>query len=144
MNDMTKGNPLRLILRFAVPLLLGNLLQQFYNIADAAIVGRFLGPDALAAVGSTGSVQFVILGFCIGTCTGFCVPITQRFGGKQYPEMRSLLFNSILLTGLIALIATSSCVLLCKGILRILSVPENIWANAYIYILIIFAGKQYQ
>lgn len=140
MNDMTKGNPLRLILRFAVPLLLGNLLQQFYNIADAAIVGRFLGPDALAAVGSTGSVQFVILGFCIGTCTGFCVPITQRFGGKQYPEMRSLLFNSILLTGLIALIATSSCVLLCKGILRILSVPENIWANAYIYILIIFAG----
>lgn len=140
MNDMTKGNPISLILRFALPLLLGNLLQQFYNIADAAIVGRFLGPDALAAVGSTGSVQFVILGFCIGTCTGFCVPVTQRFGAQEYREMRSLLFNSILLTGMIAVITTVLCAVFCTGLLKVLSVPDNIWEDARAYILVIFIG----
>ena len=80
MKDMTTGSPFRLILTFALPLLLGNILQQFYNVADAAIVGRFLGSGALAAVGATSSVQFLILGFCSGACAGFCVPITQRFG----------------------------------------------------------------
>ena len=82
-KDMTEGNPLLLILKFALPLLAGNLLQQGYNVADAAIVGRFLGTDALAGVGASSSVQFLILGFCIGTCTGFCVPVAQRFGGRR-------------------------------------------------------------
>ena len=91
MKDMTKGSPLKLILLFALPMLLGNLLQQLYNIADAAIVGRFLGAKALAAVGATSSVQFLILGFCIGSCTGFCVPIARQFGAKNYEYLRSLL-----------------------------------------------------
>ena len=109
MKEMTKGSPLRLILTFAFPLLLGNVLQQLYNVADAAIVGRFLGPDALAAVGATSSVQFLILGFCIGTCSGFCVPVAQKFGARNYKGMRILLYNSIVLTGIIAAGFTTNC-----------------------------------
>ncbi|MBQ1311688.1 MAG: MATE family efflux transporter, partial [Blautia sp.] len=140
MNDMTKGNPLSLILRFAIPLLLGNLLQQLYNVADASIVGRFLGADALAAVGATSSVQFLILGFCIGSCTGFCIPIAQKFGAKDYGALRRLIFNSAVLVLLGSVIITTVCVLLCPGILKVLSTPENIWDDTRIYILIIFLG----
>ena len=140
MKDMTKGSPFGLILRFAFPMLLGNLLQQLYNIADAAIVGRFLGSRALAAVGATGSVQFLIFGFCIGACSGFCVPIAQRFGAKDFGTMRRLLYNSVLLTGIIAVLVTFFCVIECSGILRILSVPEDIWSDTYSYIIVIFIG----
>ena len=140
MNDMTKGNPLGLILRFAFPMLLGNLLQQLYNVADASIVGRFLGANALGAVGATSSVQFLILGFCIGTCTGFCIPIAQKFGAKDYASMRKLIHNSVVLAAIGGVIITVLCVVLCPNILRILSTPENIWNDTYIYILIIFLG----
>ena len=140
MKDMTKGSPLRLILAFALPLLLGNILQQCYNIADAAIVGRFLGSGALAAVGATSSVQLMILGFCTGACAGFCVPIAQRFGAQDYKGMRSLLYNSILLVGILSAGLTVLCVLLTNIILHILSIPVDIWDNTYIYILIIFLG----
>ena len=79
-QSMTSGSPLHLILVFMIPLLLGNLFQQFYNIVDAMIVGRLLGADALAAVGSSSSVQFLVLGFCMGSCAGFGIPVSQRFG----------------------------------------------------------------
>ena len=137
---MTKGSPFGLIMRFALPLLLGNLLQQLYNIADAAIVGRALGPGALAAVGATSSVQFLILGFCIGSCTGFCVPISQRFGAKDFTGLRKLIFNSILLTSLGAVVLTTLCALFTPQILRLLSTPQDIWADTYTYILILFLG----
>lgn len=140
MRDMTNGSPLKLILRFAFPLLMGNILQQLYNIADAAIVGRFLGANALAAVGATSSVQFLILGFCIGACTGFCVPIAQRFGARDYSQMRKLVFNSIFLTAGIGVAVTTLCVLLCRTILHLLSTPADIWNDTYIYILVIFLG----
>ena len=140
MKDMTTGRPFTLILRFALPLLLGNILQQLYNVADAAIVGRFLGPKALAAVGATGSVQFLILGFCIGCCTGFCIPLSQSFGAKDERHLRVLLFNSILLTIFLAVLVTSTCVLLCPQILRLLSTPADIWDDTYIYIFVIFLG----
>ena len=79
-KDMTEGKPGRLILEFAIPLLMGNLFQQFYSLVDTAIVGKFLGVDQLAAVGSTGSINFLIIGFCMGICSGFAIPIAQRFG----------------------------------------------------------------
>lgn len=79
-TSMTKGSPLKLMLQFALPLLMGNLLQQTYNIIDAAIVGQILGADALASVGSSSSVQFLVLGFCIGCCAGFGVPVARYFG----------------------------------------------------------------
>ena len=80
---MTEGHPLKLIMMFALPLLLGNLFQQTYNIVDTAIVGQTLGANALAAVGATSSVQFLVLGFCIGICCGFGIPIAQSFGGNN-------------------------------------------------------------
>ena len=90
-TSMTKGSPLKLMLQFALPLLMGNLLQQTYNIIDAAIVGQILGADALASVGSSSSVQFLVLGFCIGCCAGFGVPVARYFGAgdHRYPVDRS-------------------------------------------------------
>ena len=137
---MTEGKPLGLILSFALPLLLGNLLQQLYNVADAAIVGRFLGANALAAVGGTSSVQFLIIGFCIGVCSGFCIPLTQRFGAKDYSSLRRYFFNSILLTAIGAVVFTVFCALFCSQILRLLCIPSDIWKDTYAYLLVIFLG----
>ena len=129
-----------MILTFALPLLLGNLLQQLYNVADAAIVGRYLGADALGAVGATSSVQFMILGFCIGICTGFCVPVATKFGAHDRTGMRRLIFNGMILAGIVSVVMTGACVLLCPQILRLLSAPSAIWNDTYNYILIIFIG----
>ena len=139
-KDMTEGNPLLLILKFALPLLAGNLLQQGYNVADAAIVGRFLGTDALAGVGASSSVQFLILGFCIGTCTGFCVPVAQRFGAGDYSAMRRFVFNSFILTAILAVVLTILCALFCTQIVELLATPQDIFADAYIYLLVILLG----
>ncbi|MCR5267604.1 MAG: MATE family efflux transporter [Lachnospiraceae bacterium] len=137
---MTQGNPLILILRFALPLLLGNLLQQTYNVVDAAIVGRILGANALAGVGASTSVQFLILGFCIGTCSGFGIPIAQRFGAQDYKQMRDYLFHGYVLSAAMAVLLTSACALFCTQILKLLKTPEEIFSNAYTYLLIIFLG----
>ena len=137
---MTEGSPLKLILQFAFPLLLGNLFQQTYNIVDAAIVGQFLGANALAGVGASSSVQFLILGFCIGICAGFAIPIAQRFGAGDMRSLRKYIFHGVLLTVAFAVILTVACSLLCHGILRLLSTPEDIYSDAYIYLLVIFLG----
>ena len=137
---MTQGNPLSLILKFSLPLLLGNLLQQTYNVVDAAIVGRILGTNALAGVGASTSVQFLIMGFCIGTCSGFGIPIAQRFGVRDLKRMKDYLFHGYVLSALIALILTVTCTLLCPKILMLLRTPDEIFRNAYIYLLILFFG----
>lgn len=139
-KNMTEGRPVRLILQFAVPLLIGNLLQQTYNIIDSAIVGRVLGANALAAVGSTSSVQFLVLGFCIGTCTGFGVPIAKEFGAGKLESMREYIFHAMVLAALVAVVMTASCVFLTPEILHILSVPKEIYHDAYLYQLVIFLG----
>lgn len=139
-KDMTEGNPLLLILKFTLPLLAGNLLQQGYNVADAAIVGRFLGTNALAGVGASSSVQFLILGFCIGTCTGFCVPVAQRFGAGDYSTMRRFVFNSFIITAVIAVVLTALCTIFCTQIVELLATPDDIFDDAYIYLLVILLG----
>ena len=139
-KDMTQGRALPLILKFMVPLLLGNLFQQTYNIVDAAIVGRILGSNALAAVGASSSVQFLVLGFCMGTCCGFAIPIAQRFGAKDYEGMKSYVFHSCILTAALAVILTVICTLACTAIMNALSTPEEIFADAYTYQFIIFSG----
>lgn len=139
-KDMTEGNPLLLILKFTLPLLAGNLLQQGYNVADAAIVGRFLGTNALAGVGASSSVQFLILGFCIGTCTGFCVPVAQRFGAGDYSTMRRFVFNSFIITAVIAVVLTALCAIFCTQIVELLATPDDIFDDAYIYLLVILLG----
>ena len=137
-TSMVKGNPVKLMLSFAFPLLIGNLLQQTYNIIDAAIVGQALGPEALASVGASSSVQFLVLGFCMGSCTGFSVPVAKYFGAGKLDKMRDYIFNGAALAVLIAAILTTLCSLLCAPILHLLSVPSDIFADAYAYQLVIF------
>jgi len=139
-KSMTEGRPLTLILQFALPLLAGNLLQQTYNIIDAAIVGQILGPDALASVGASSSVQFLVLGFCIGICCGFGVPIAKSFGAGRQEEMRDAIFHAMVLTGAFAIVLTAVCAVFCPQILHILSTPKEIFRGAYQYLLVIFLG----
>ena len=96
-KDLTNGHPLKIIFTFAFPVFLGYLFQQFYNLVDTIIVGQFLGVKALAAIGSTGSLNFFIIGFCMGLCSGFSIPVAQRFGGENYTAMLQLIFNSCIL-----------------------------------------------
>ncbi len=142
-KDMTKGSPIQLMLRFAIPLLIGNLLQQTYNMMDAAIVGRFLGADALASVGSTSSVQFLVLGFCSGICNGFAIPVARYFGAGDYGRMRNCITHALILTAGAAAVLTAACALLCPQILHILSITEDIYEDAYWYLLIIFLGMPF-
>lgn len=139
-KNMTEGRPLGLILRFALPLLIGNLLQQGYNLVDAAIVGRFLGTGALASVGASSSVQFLVMGFCIGACCGFCVPVAQKFGARDYSSMRKYIYNSFILTAVLAVVLTVACALLCTNILEILSTPADVFQGAWVYLFILFLG----
>lgn len=139
-KNMTEGNSLKLMMQFAAPLLVGNLLQQTYNLADAAIVGNYLGARSLAAVGASTSVQFLILGFCIGICCGFAIPVAQAFGAGDLRKMRRYVFHSIVLTAILGIILTIICALLCPQILHLLKTPEKIYHNAYLYLLIIFLG----
>lgn len=139
-KSMVSGKPLSLMLQFATPLLLGNLLQQTYNIIDAAIVGQILGDKALAGVGASSSIQFLVLGFCMGCCTGFGVPVAKFFGANNLHKMRKYIFNGAVLTGIIALIVTIVCSVCCNQILHLLSVPQDIYDKAYAYLIVIFLG----
>lgn len=139
-NSMTQGNPLKVMLQVAFPLLIGNLLQQTYNIIDAAIVGQSLGAQALASVGASTSVQFLVLGFCMGSCTGFGIPVAKYFGAGDLKHMKNIIFNGAVLTAVIAVIITVLYTLLCPWILQVLSVQSDIYANAYSYLMIIFLG----
>ena len=139
-TSLIKGSPLKSMLQFALPLLVGNLLQQTYNIIDAAIVGQILGAQALASVGASTSVQFLVLGFCMGSCTGFGIPVAKYFGAGDHKRMKDFIFNGAILTAVIAVIVTTLCAVLCPWILHMLSVQSDIYANAYIYLMIIFLG----
>lgn len=139
-KDMTTGSPMKLILGFAVPLLFGFLFQQFYSVVDTVIVGQFLGVKALAGVGSTGSLNFMIIGFCMGVCNGFAIPVAHKFGAKDFSGMRQFIANSVWLSAGFAVVMTAAVVLLCRNILTWMNTPEDIFEFAYTYILIIFWG----
>ncbi|MCI8869733.1 MAG: MATE family efflux transporter [Lawsonibacter sp.] len=139
-RDLTQGSPLRLIAGFTLPTLLGMLFQQFYNLVDAMIVGKLLGANALAAVGSTGSISFFVLGFCMGVCSGFAIPVAQRMGAGEPSKMRRYAANSAWLSIALALVLTAATGLLCRSILTWMNTPEEIFQDAYRYILIIFLG----
>lgn len=139
-KDMTVGAPFRLILNFAMPLLLGSILQQTYSLIDAAIVGRYLGINALAGVGASTSVTFLILGFCNGCTGGFGIPIAQSFGAKNYTRMRSYIYNSYWVGGVISVILAIITSLLCAPILRWMQTPDIIFDDAYNYLLVTFIG----
>jgi len=139
-KDMTNGSPSRLILSFAVPMLLGLLFQQFYSMVDTIIVGNCLGVDALAAVGSTGAINFMINGFVIGVCTGFSIPVAQRFGAQDYRDMRRFVANAGWLAAFFSVVMTVIVCLLTRQILIWMQTPENIMEGAYSYIFFVFAG----
>src|SRR5574344_875234 len=137
-NDMTVGMPTKKILKFAIPLILGYILQQMYLIIDAAIVGRTIGVNALAAVGASSSIMFLIMGFCNGSCSGFSIPVAQSFGAKDYVAMRQYVGNALRLSGLIAIILTLITCLMCSPILRLVNTPADIFDDAYIFLLLNF------
>ncbi len=139
-KDLTTGKPMRLILSFGLPILLGTLFQQLYNLVDTAIVGKILGGAALAAVGSTGSINFLVVGFSTGICSGFAIPVAQQFGASNHYELRRYVTGSAWLCALFGVVLTGLTVLLCGDILRLIHTPDDIFARAYAYIVTIFAG----
>lgn len=139
-KDLTTGSPMKLILGFMLPLLLGMLFQQFYNMVDTAIVGQFLGIDALAGVGSTGSINFLVLGFVQGVCIGFAIPVAQQFGSKDFEAMRRYVGNTIWLAVTFAVVLTAATCILCTNILTWMDTPDDVFQQAYDYIFVIFLG----
>ena len=139
-KDMTQGSPMRLILGFAVPLLFGLLFQQFYSMVDTIIVGHYLGVEALAAVGATGSVNFLIIGFCMGVCNGFAIPVAQEFGARHEANLRRYVANCVWLSVIFSVVMTIAVVALCRPILQLMRTPANIIEGSYDYIVIIFLG----
>ena len=139
-NSLISGSPMKLILRFAFPVLLGMLFQQFYNLVDTIIVGKLLGANALAAVGSTGALNFLVLGFCMGICSGFSIPVAQQVGANDPSAVRRYVFNGSYLSVFFTLVITAVTAFFCEDLLRITQTPEDIFVDAYRYIFIIFLG----
>lgn len=139
-KDLTEGKPMKLVLSFAAPLLLGMLFQQFYSFVDTAIVGRYLGAAKLAAVGATGSVNFLVIGLCLGFCSGFAIPIAQAFGAKDEHEVRRSVWHAAVLSAGLSLLFGLAATLLCKPLLRLMNTPEEILESSAAYIRIIFAA----
>lgn len=139
-KDLTEGKPLQLILQFSIPLVFGNLFQQMYNMIDTIIVGRYLGLSALTSVGSTTSITFLIIGFCLGTCAGLGVPVAQQFGAKNYEKMRAFIMNAAYVSIFLAAALTLVTCLLCDNILIWMRTPEEFFQGAYDYLFVIFLG----
>ena len=139
-KDMTQGNPISLILKFSIPLILGNLFQQLYNMVDTIIVGRALGLNSLTAVAATTSLNFLIVGFVLGVCSGLAIPVAQRFGAGDYKRMRNYVANAAYVALALALILTVLTTSLCHVILHWMKTPENIFAESYAYFWVICLG----
>ena len=139
-KDMTNGSPSKHILGFAVPMLFGMLFQQFYNLVDTIIVGKTLGVEALAGVGATGSINFMIIGFCMGVCNGFVIPVAQCFGAKKPSDLRKYVFNGYICSVVFSIVLTLASVIFCRRILIVMNTPADIIDHAYNYIVVIFIG----
>ncbi|WP_310602054.1 MATE family efflux transporter [Anaerosporobacter sp.] len=139
-QNMTVGSPIKLIARFFVPLLFGMLFQQFYNMMDTMIVGQFLGAKALASVGGTGSINFMIIGFCMGVCNGFAIPVAQSFGAQDHKSLRKYVANSAWLAIAFSVVTTIIVCVLCRQILVWMDTPSDIIDGSFSYIFVIFLG----
>ena len=137
---MTTGSPMKIIFNFTLPIFIGNVFQQFYNMADAVIVGKFVGNKALAAVGSTGTIMFLIYGFVVGMTAGFTVLTAQKFGAGDMPAMRRTVVGASFLSLVVGLVLTAAFMVFMKPWLVLMHTPEDIFADAYAYIMIISAG----
>lgn len=138
--DLTTGSPVKQILLFSLPLILGTLFQQLYSFVDTVMVGRLIGTDALASVGATYSLHFLILGFVQGTCVGFGIPLAQAFGAKEREEYQRFFWNGSFICAVMAVILTVSMTVLTDGLLNLMNTPSDILAGASVYVKIIFLG----
>lgn len=139
-KDMTRGNPIKLILSFCLPLVAGNIFQQLYNMVDSIIVGKFVGVNALAAVGATGSINFLVLGFALGLCSGFGIPVAQSFGAQDYSMMRKHVANALYLCLFATIFLTTVTLFTTPSLLRLMQTPSDIYQDSYTYISIMFMG----
>ena len=139
-RDMTVGTPWKIILNFTIPIVIGNIFQQFYSMVDTVIVGKFVGTKALAAVGSTGTIGFLILGFLMGLTAGFTVLTSQRFGAGDMPGMRKTVGSAAVLSVIVSVVMTVISMAFMKPLLILMNTPADIFQDAYKYIMIICAG----
>lgn len=139
-KNLTEGTPFKSILSFTIPILLGNLFQQAYNLIDSAIVGRFVGVEALAGVGSTGSVNFLIIGFVMGTSVGFTIPISKSFGANNYDILRKYYTNALWIVAVVSVFLTIVTLIFIEPILILMQTPDDMFPYAKTYISTIFAG----
>ena len=139
-QDMTAGSPAKAILMFTVPIFVGNVFQQFYSMVDTIIVGKFVGTTALAAVGSVGTIMFLIIGFMLGLTAGFTVLTAQRFGAGDMKGMRKTVGSAATLSVIMTVIMTTISMLGMKPLLKFMNTPSDIFADAYHYIMVICAG----
>lgn len=139
-RDMTAGNPMKIVWSFTIPIMIGNIFQQFYSMVDTVIVGKFVGTKALAAVGSTGTICFLILGFLMGMTAGFTVLTSQRFGAGDMAGMRKTVGSAVILSVLVSVIMTVLSMVFMKPLLHLMNTPEDIFQDAYAYIMIICGG----
>ena len=139
-ESMTEGAPSCAILKFAIPLILGYLLQQTYLIIDTVIVGRWIGVGALAAVGASSSIMFLIMGFCNGSCAGFAIPVAQAFGAGDYRKMRCYVSNAMRIALVLAIVITLLSCFLCDKILQMVNTPKDVFNDAYIFLFLQFCA----
>ena len=137
---MTTGSPAKLIVRFMIPVCLGSIFQQFYNIADSIVAGQFIGVQALAAIGSTGSLMFFVTGWLNGLSSGFAILVSQWFGARQYDRMRHYVAMSVILSAACALLMTAGFLIANEPILRMMNYSEDIMPDVKLYMGIIYAG----
>ena len=139
-KDMTAGSPAKIIWNFTLPIVIGNIFQQFYTMVDTVIVGKFVGTKALAAVGATGTICFLILGFLMGLTAGFTVITSQRFGAGDMEGMRKTVGSAAVLSVVISLLMTVVSMVGMKPLLKFMNTPDDIFHDTYLYIMIICAG----
>ncbi len=139
-NDMTKGNPIKVIIMFMIPLFIGNIFQQVYNIVDTMVAGHFLGDKAIAAIGATGTLYGLLVNFAWGMNNGFGIIVARFFGAKDEDGFKKSVAAMVVLDMIITVTITVCSIIFLKPMLRAISVPESIFDDAYSYIFIIFIG----
>ena len=139
-RDMTVGSPAKMIINFTLPIFLGNVFQQLYNMADTIIVGKFVGAKALAAVGSTGTIMFLIIGFLTGLTAGFTVPTSQKFGAGDMKAMRKTVGSAVILSAVVSAVMTVISMIGMRSLLKLMNTPDDIFQDAYAYIMVICGG----
>ena len=139
-KNLTVGSPLRLIVVFTLPLLIGNLFQQAYAVSDAIVVGRLLGVESLAAVGASGSLHFLLFGFAMGTSTGLAIPISRAYGAGNLPAMRRAVTTGAIISTAVALVVTAIGTLGAPALLTLLGTPAELMTEAVTFLAVLFSG----